>query len=49
MTNDELQKELGSDVMKKIDDANFVLVPKEWRDRVFKKLEEHARCAPVSS
>jgi hypothetical protein len=38
MSHDELITALGKEAWQKIVDAGFVLVPKQWRENVFKAL-----------
>jgi hypothetical protein len=42
MTHDELAEYLGDTVMRVIQDAGFVLVPKQWREDTFSALHELA-------
>jgi hypothetical protein len=42
MTHDDLVTALGPEASKKIADAGFVLVPREWRERVFRASRDRA-------
>lgn len=43
MSHDELVSEIGAAAYQKITEAGFVLVPKRWKDDVFKHLKQ---CGP---
>lgn len=49
MTHVELEAALGPDAVAKIEAANFVLVPREWRERAFAAPQETARGADESA
>jgi hypothetical protein len=49
MTHDDLVAALGPAVFKTITDAGFVLVPREWRERVFRASKARAESAGTES
>lgn len=49
MTHAELEAALGTEAVAKIEEANFVLVPREWRELAFKALRFEAEALKDAS